>query len=210
MNILKYSISLAILLKCVIASESSVKEDVINALEENGFESIKRDWGKWEYRKDLFDYVVMKSVEFIAGFINQVEDAKRPTLAALFIKRPDEVDQVLKKIKYNDDDLIYLTDYRPELAESHDKFFKVIDKIKDPENQEMAVEWGVNNLFDAKKHASVIPLINALEKRQFNGRNLKDVAIREHFIKEHIEASKILWRNSMSIQQSHLKDMPMD
>ena len=37
------------------------------------------------------------------------------------------------------------------------------------------------NLFDAKKHDSVIPLINALEKRQFNGRNLKDVAIREAF-----------------------------
>ena len=33
-----------------------------------------------------------------------------------------------------------LTNYRPELAESHDNFFKVIDKIKDPENQEEAVE----------------------------------------------------------------------
>ena len=35
----------------------------------------------------------------------KLRDAKRPTLAALFIKRPDIVDQVLKKIKYNDDDL---------------------------------------------------------------------------------------------------------
>ena len=50
------------------------------------------------------------------------------------------VDQVLKKIEYNDDDLMDLTDYRPELAESHDKFFKVIDKIKDPKNQEWAVK----------------------------------------------------------------------
>ena len=50
--------------------------------------------------------MVMKSVDFIAGFINQVENAKRPTLAALFIKRSDEVDQVLKKIKYNDNDLM--------------------------------------------------------------------------------------------------------
>ena len=32
---------------------------------------------KWKNRKDLFDHVVMKSVEFIVGFINQVEDAKR-------------------------------------------------------------------------------------------------------------------------------------
>ena len=48
MNILKYSISLVILLKCVIASESGVKRDVIKAFEEEGFESIKRNWKKWE------------------------------------------------------------------------------------------------------------------------------------------------------------------
>ena len=156
-------------------------QDVINALEEDGFRSIKQDWEKWKDRNDLFDHVVTKSVEFIIGFINQVENAKTPTLAALFIKRPDVVDQVLKKIKYNDYDLMYLTNYRPELAESHDKFFKVIDKIKDPENQEGAVKWGVINLFDAKKHDSVIPLINALEKRLFNGRNLKNAAIQQAF-----------------------------
>ena len=123
-------------------SENNVEEDVIEAVEEDGFVSIKRDWEKWKDRKDLFDYVVTKSVEFIIGFINQVENAKRPTLAALFIKRSDEVDQVLKKIEYNDYDLMYLTDHRPELAESHDNFFNVIDKIKDPENQEGAVEVG--------------------------------------------------------------------
>src|ERR1700722_11820020 len=117
MNILKASILLVILLKCVIASESGVKGDVIKALEEDGFESINNDWRKWKDRNDLFDYVVTKSVEFIAGFINQVGILKVPTLAALFIKRPDEVDQVLKRIKYNDGDLIYLTLYRPELAE---------------------------------------------------------------------------------------------
>ena len=105
-------------------------------------EASRDDWRKWSDRNDLFDYVVTKSVEFITGFINQVEDAKRPTLAALFIKRSDEVDQVLKKIKYDDYDLRDLTDHRPELAESHENFFKVIDKIKDPENQEMAVEIG--------------------------------------------------------------------
>ena len=47
---------------------------------------------------------------------------------------------------------MYLTDYRPELAESHESFFKAIDKIKNPENQEKAVEWGVKNLLIAKKH----------------------------------------------------------
>ena len=99
-------------------SENNVEEDVIEAVEEDGFVSIKRDWEKWKDRNDLFDYVVTKSVEFIIGFINQVENAKRPTLAALFIKRCDEVDEVLKKIEYDDNDLMYLTDHRPELAES--------------------------------------------------------------------------------------------
>ena len=81
MNILKYSISLVILLKCAIASESGVlKEDVIEALEEEGFESIKRDWEKVARRNDLFDHVVTKNVEFITGFINQVEGANNALL----------------------------------------------------------------------------------------------------------------------------------
>ena len=87
---------------------------------------------------------------------------------------------MLKKIKYDDDDLKDLTDYRPELAESHENFFKVIDKIKNPKNQELAVRDGVINLFNAKKHDSVIPLINALESSTLS-RNVKDVAIQEAF-----------------------------
>ena len=105
MNILKYSILLAIPLKCVIASENGVKKMSLRHLERMDLENQE----KYEIlgkRTDLFDYVVTKSVEFIVGFINQVGNAKRPTLAALFIKRSDIVDQVLKKIKYNDDDLM--------------------------------------------------------------------------------------------------------
>ena len=75
---------------------------------------------------------------------------------------------------------MYLTENRPELAVSHDKFFKSIDKIKDPINQEHAVMVGIMNLFNAKKHDSVISLINALGKR-FNGKNLKNNAIQEAF-----------------------------
>src|ERR1700722_20019287 len=130
MNIFQLSLLLAILLKCVTASESGVAQDVIDALEEPGFESIKNDWRKWQHRKDLFDHVVMKSVEFIIGFINQVENARKLTLAALFIKRSDKVDQVLENVKYDDIDLRELTSCRPELAESHECFFKAIDKIK--------------------------------------------------------------------------------
>ena len=65
-------------------------QDVIEALspwqKEKGFVSIKEDWWKWGNRNDLFDYVVTKTVDFIAGFIKQVEDAKVRTLAALFTR----------------------------------------------------------------------------------------------------------------------------
>ena len=156
-------------------------QDVIEALAENRFVNIKRNWEKWEKRNDLFDYVVTKSVEFITKFINQIEKLKMPTLAALFIKRSDVVDEVLKKIKYSDSDLIILTYHRPELAEYHSRFFKAIDKINGLENQAEAVRSGVKNLFKAKKHASVIPLIDALENRIFRGRKLKNVAILKAF-----------------------------
>lgn len=186
MNILQLSLLLAILLKCVISSVSGVAPDVIKALSDEekwrGFKSIKKDYlTKWQYRNDLFDEVVMKSVEFIVGFINQAEWAKRYTLAALFLKRSDKVDEVLEKIKYEDTDLKDLTGYRPELAESHDKFFNLIDKINGLKNQELAVAKGIMSLFDVKKHASVIPLIDALGNRLFNGRKLMGCAIQEAF-----------------------------
>jgi len=158
-----------------------VKEDVIKALEQPGFGSIRDGWEEWQYRRDLFDCVVTKDVGFIAAFINQLEDAKIPTLAALFIKRPNEVDQVLNNIHYTDYALQVLVASRPELAKSHENFFEVIDRIKHPKNQERAVRGGVNGLFAAEKYDAVIPLIDALENRSFNGRNFKDVAIRMTF-----------------------------
>jgi hypothetical protein len=181
MNILKIAVLFGTLLKCAIASENDVAQDVVEAVEKEGFKGLKEDWRKWERRKDLFDYVVMKGVGFIIEFINQVGNAKLDTLAALFIKRSDVVDEVLKKIDYIDYELMYLTKCRPELVESHDNFFKVIDKIRDPENQEVAVQWGVTNLFKAEKQGSVIPLIDALEKRPFDGRRLKNPAIQQVF-----------------------------
>ena len=75
----------------------------------------------------------------------------------------------------------YLTDYRPELAGSPEKFFRILDKIKDPENQELAVRVGVDNLFRTGRHDLVVPLVNALGKRTFNGRSLKEEAIQGAF-----------------------------
>ena len=125
--------------------------------------------------------MITKSVDFIAGFINQVKRCKERTLAAIFLKRPEIVDEVLEKIECDDVDLIYLPYYRPELAESHERLFKVMDEIKIQENKKWLLSSGVHNLFNAKRYNSVIPLINALEKRLFKGRSVKDIAIQQAF-----------------------------
>ena len=91
-------------------------------------------------------------------------------LAALFDKGEGMIDNVLGRIKYDDHDLCDLTNYRPELAGSPEKFFRILDKIKEPEKQESAVRVGVENLFEAGKHDLVVPLVNALGKRTFKVR----------------------------------------
>ena len=57
------------------------------------------------------------------------------------------IDGVLGEIECNDKDLCDLTDHRPELAGSPEKFFRVLDKIEGPIRQEWAVQDGVINLF---------------------------------------------------------------
>ena len=74
-----------------------------------------------------------------------------------------------------------LTDYRPELAGSPEKFFRVLDKIKDPEWQVLLFVWVSDNLFEAGRHDLVVPLVNALGKRTFKSDRLKDVAIQAAF-----------------------------
>ena len=91
------------------------------------------------------------------------------------------IDGVFGRIKYGDNDLYILTKYRPELAGSPEKFFRILDKIKDPKKQADAVRWGVCNLFNAGRHDLVAPFVNALGKRTFNGRSLKDAAILRAF-----------------------------
>jgi hypothetical protein len=183
MNIFQLSLLFAILLKCVIASEN-VAPDVLEALseseKENGFEKINGNLDKWYDRNDLFDCVATKDIDFIVGFINRFRDFEIYALAALFIKRPEKVDQVLERVIYSDDDLMFLTAARPELAQSHESFFKAIGKIKNIASQEDLVQRSVRRLLEANKHDHVIPLINALQSSTLNIR-LKDIAIRQAF-----------------------------
>ena len=89
----------------------------------------------WRDRKDLLDDVIAKGADFAVKLIQNVGGAKRRVLAALFDKGEGMIDGVLGRIEYDDEDLRYLTYYRPELAGSPEKFFRVLDKIEEPENK---------------------------------------------------------------------------
>ena len=120
------------------------------------------------------------------------------------------IDGVLGRINYNDKNLRNLTKYRPELAGSPEKFFRVLDKIEDPEEQEIAVREGVRNLFKAGKHDLVVPLVNALGKRTFKSKSLKDVAIQKAFREGTERATKTSLDYIANILRSPLKNMLMD
>ena len=126
--------------------------------------------------------MIAKGAVVTVWFIQNVGDAKRRVLAALFDKGEEGmIDEVLGRINYDDGDLCYLTKYRPELAGSPEKFFRVLDKIKESGNAREAVRWGVRNLFRAGKHDLVVPLMNALGKRTFKSKRLKEEAIQRAF-----------------------------
>ena len=180
MNILSVFVLFAILLKCVAASGRNVGVAFQRGSERGELCVVECNWGEMEEdRKDLFDYVIAKGVDFTVGFIQNVGNGC--VLAALFDKGEGMIDSVFERIKYIDNDLYDLTNYRPELAGSPEKFFRVLDKIKEPERQESAVRLGVENLFKAGKHDLVVPLVNALGKRTFKSDRLKEEAIQTAF-----------------------------
>ena len=180
MNIVHVLILFVILLKCVIASADDVASDVIKVVDRKKFEEIRRSWEHWRDRKDLFNYVVTKRIDFIVEFIQQIYDSKRRILEALFDKRPGLVDGVLKRITYEDDDLVFLARDRPELARSLEKFFNILGKMKHLAGQELAIYWCLRSLFDDRKYSLVIRLIHALEMR-FRSQTLNDAAVRSAF-----------------------------
>ena len=163
-------------------SDDALGKEFREAFDGGDFEWLNAHWARWGKRKDLLDDVIRKGADVTVKLIQKVEDARKYVLAALFDEGEEGmIDEVLEGIKYEDDDLCSLTNYRPELAGSHEKYFRVLDKIKKPWKQESAVRWGVINLFRAGKRDLVAPLVNALGKRTFKSKSLKNVAIRMAF-----------------------------
>ena len=119
------------------ASGSGAKRDDVlgkefwKAVDGRNFEWLKENLRNWWGRKDLLDDVIRRGADFTVWFIQSVKDATRCVLAALFDKGDKEmIDIVLGGIKYSDEDLIDLTRYRRELVSSPEKFFRVLDKVK--------------------------------------------------------------------------------
>ena len=177
MNILSVFILFVILLKCVAASGEDVGVGFRKAVDGRNFQWLEANLGRWKERKDLLDDVIAKDADITAWFIRRFWRTKERVLAALFDKGEGMIDGVLERVKYDDDDLDGLTNYRPELAGSPEKFFRVLDKIKRPRTQELAVRLGVFNLLKAEKHDLVVPFVIALGKRTFKNNSLEDVAI---------------------------------
>ena len=181
MNILSVFVLFAIILKCVAASEDALRVEFRKAFEWKDFGWLNRNWEGWKKRGDLLDDVIAEGVDFTITFIQKVKDAKLHVLAVLFDTGKTMVDEVLRGIEHFDEDLPLLTNYQRELAGSPERFFRVLDKITEPRNQETAVELGVKNLFKAGRHDLVVPLVNALEKETFRSNRLNDVAISTAF-----------------------------
>ena len=160
-------------------SDDALGKEFWRAVDEEDFEWLKENHVSWWNRRDLLDEVVARGIDVTVWFIQSVDVLeKRRVLAALFDKGEQRmIDSVLGRFNYDDNDLYDLTNYRPELAGSPEKFFRVLDRIEDPEKQELTVQWGVRSLFVAGRHDLVVPLVNALGKRTFKSRSLEGEAI---------------------------------
>ena len=110
MNILQLSLLLAIPLKCVIASETVCGKDVIEALSETRRKDLKASRRTGRSGKIAMIYLMMWLRRMSSSSLDssiKLGMQRQHTLAALFLKRPDKVDEVLKKIKCIDDDLVF-------------------------------------------------------------------------------------------------------
>ena len=87
-----------------------------------------------------------------------------------------------REVSYDDGDLRDLTSYRPELAGSPDKFFRILDKMKIGEIKGGLLVWVSSNLLEAGMHDLVVPLVNALGTRTFKSSRLKEEAIQTAFL----------------------------
>ena len=210
MNVLDAFVLFAILLKCASASGDDVGVGFRGAVDKEDFGWLNANWKRWHKHNDLFDDVIGKGADFTVWFIQNVKDAKGRVLAALFDKGEGMIDDVLGRVEYRDGDLRDLTDYRRELAGSPEKFFRILDKMKESRNQDWALRRGVEDLFEAERHDLIVPLVNALGKRTFKSKRLKKERSGQHLGKELKEAIETSLGYITSILRLSHGTMPLE
>ena len=67
------------------------------AVDGEDFGWLNANWGRWKDRKDLLDDVIAKGADVTVRLIQNVRDAKRCVLAALFDKGEGMIDGVLEE-----------------------------------------------------------------------------------------------------------------
>ena len=111
MNILSIFFFFVILLKCVAASEDTLGVGFKKAVDEEDFEWLKENSRRWWRRGDLFDDVIARGIDATVKFIQDVAGLQNGMRLLHFLIREKEmIDNVLGGIKYDDDDLHYLTE----------------------------------------------------------------------------------------------------
>ena len=92
------------------------------------------------------------------------------------------IDKVFGALKPSNDLLRSVAD-SADLACMPQRFTYLLKKIDDKEEQEWAVEYGVNALFDENKTECLDPLLTALSEGTFLSKDLENIAIRKAFRK---------------------------
>ena len=132
--------------------------------------------------KDGVRYVIRKDdPDLIANFVNQTNQANASTLDVLLLGGSpiETVEKVLEKVDFPQQALIdfassYTGVYYPET------FLVLLDKIVKPEDQEKAVEKGIEQL--AHSSTEISPLLNALKGKTFRSKRLDHFAIQKTFM----------------------------
>lgn len=167
------------------------------AIDSEDFEAIKRLCeGHQPLYYEGIDYAIeTKPSGFIINFINQTNQSKAYTLAALYRKGSKAViEEVLKEIDFSQKDLVAAASEH-ELMCIPGQFTSLFSKITTSKDQEYVIEEGIRWLFINERTDCIVPLLTALDDKSFQSKHLKNIAIQKIF-KKGAEYRKEVWTRS--------------
>lgn len=180
MKFLQVAILSAIFVSYVISSEFSDTE-LGKAINNKDLEAIRTLWS-WDDRlsRRAIDYVTEKhDPDFLAKFIYVTGHNDVTTLVEICkIRTAEEVEKVLENVHFSQEDLVDRAAYHASWGET-DKLLVLLDNIITPEDQEAAVERGVENLLYYSRLKYLVPLLDTLKSKTFRSKRLVEIAIQK-------------------------------